>query len=79
MIMVWFLNDPFYSKRNLFIQLKVQKNILYTPGPLMTSETVKKAMLRDIGAGEHEFKQIVEHCRKILIDIASIFSNSIIN
>ena len=36
----------------------------------MTSETVKRAMLRDIGAGEVEFKQIVEDCRKILISIS---------
>ena len=41
----------------------------------MTSETVKKAMLRDIGSGEIEFKQIVEQCRRILIDIAGIQIN----
>jgi hypothetical protein len=66
------VNLVFNIKIYFFDFNKVQRNILYTPGPLMTSETVKKAMLRDIGAGEIEFKQIVENCRKILIDIARI-------
>jgi aspartate aminotransferase-like enzyme len=58
-----------YIKSSIGVDEKQQK-VLYTPGPLMTTESVKRAMLRDIGSGDVEFKQIVEHCRKMLIAIA---------
>jgi 2-aminoethylphosphonate-pyruvate transaminase len=43
--------------------------VLFTPGPLMTSRTVKQAMLRDIGSKDYEFIAIVQDIRKKLIDI----------
>jgi 2-aminoethylphosphonate-pyruvate transaminase len=43
--------------------------VLYTPGPLTTSKTVKQAMLRDVGHRESEFIGIVSEMRKTLLKI----------
>ena len=43
--------------------------VLYTPGPLTTSKTVKQAMLRDVGHRESEFINIVSDMRKSLLKI----------
>ncbi len=41
--------------------------ILFTPGPLTTSRTVKQAMLRDLGSRDHEFIGIVRDVRRRLV------------
>ncbi|MGB9596424.1 MAG: 2-aminoethylphosphonate--pyruvate transaminase [Candidatus Poribacteria bacterium] len=44
--------------------------ILFTPGPLTTSQTVKLAMLRDLGSRDTEFINIVKQIRKSLLKLA---------
>lgn len=45
---------------------------LYTPGPLTTSETVKRAMLRDLGSGDSEFIHILQDIRYRLLALADV-------
>lgn len=43
--------------------------VLFTPGPLTTSRTVKQAMLRDLGSRDHEFIGIVRDIRRRLVEL----------
>lgn len=43
--------------------------ILFTPGPLTTSQTVKQAMLRDLGSRDTEFISIVKDIRNKLVGL----------
>lgn len=43
--------------------------ILFTPGPLTTSQTVKQAMLRDLGSRDIEFISIVQDIRNKLVKL----------
>ncbi len=45
---------------------------LFTPGPLTTSQTVKQAMLRDLGSRDVEFIQTVRSIRRALLDLAGV-------
>lgn len=44
-----------------------QSKLLFTPGPLTTSETVKRAMLRDLGSRDADFLDIVRAIRRDLL------------
>jgi 2-aminoethylphosphonate-pyruvate transaminase len=44
--------------------------ILFTPGPLTTSLTVKEAMLRDFGSRDYEFITVVKQIREKLVSLA---------
>lgn len=44
--------------------------ILFTPGPLTTSLTVKQAMLRDFGSRDYEFITVVKQIREKLVALA---------
>jgi 2-aminoethylphosphonate-pyruvate transaminase len=46
--------------------------LLFTPGPLTTSMTVKQAMLRDLGPRDHEFRQLISEVRQGLLEIAGV-------
>jgi 2-aminoethylphosphonate-pyruvate transaminase len=46
--------------------------ILFTPGPLTTSRTVKQAMLRDLGSRDFEFIQLVRDIRHQLLEIGEV-------
>jgi 2-aminoethylphosphonate-pyruvate transaminase len=46
--------------------------ILFTPGPLTTSKTVKTAMLKDTGSRDHEFIDLVADIRNKLLDLAGV-------
>ncbi len=46
--------------------------ILFTPGPLTTSRTVKQAMQRDLGSRDFEFINIVKEIRQKLLDIGEV-------
>jgi 2-aminoethylphosphonate-pyruvate transaminase len=46
--------------------------ILFTPGPLTTSRTVKQAMLRDLGSRDFDFISIVKNIRKKLVELAEV-------
>lgn len=44
---------------------------LFTPGPLSTSQTVKQAMLRDLGSRDSEFIEIVKDVRQRLVALCA--------
>lgn len=46
--------------------------LLFTPGPLTTSRTVKEAMLRDLGSRDDEFIDIVAEIRNKLLKLAGV-------
>ena len=46
--------------------------VLFTPGPLTTSRTVKQAMLRDLGSRDFEFIQRVADIRQRLLQLAGV-------
>ena len=50
--------------------------LLFTPGPLTTSETVKQAMLRDLGSRDVEFLEIVSRIRRRLLDLGNAADGS---
>jgi 2-aminoethylphosphonate--pyruvate transaminase len=47
-------------------------SLLFTPGPLSTSPTVKQAMLRDLGARDEEFLGVVCDVKKRLLKLAEV-------
>src|SRR3954447_20238238 len=49
-----------------------QKKLLFTPGPLTTSLTVKEAMLEDVGSRDHEFVHAVKEIRNNLLQLAYV-------
>lgn len=46
--------------------------LLFTPGPLTTSNTVKESMVRDLGSRDIEFINLVAKIRKELLDLAGL-------
>lgn len=46
--------------------------LLFTPGPLTTSQTVKQAMLRDLGSRDEAFIRVVEEIRERLLAIGQV-------
>src|SRR5262245_2856297 len=47
-------------------------NLLFTPGPLTTSPTVKVAMLRDLGSRDLEFIELVRDIRRQLLQLGQV-------
>ncbi len=45
---------------------------LFTPGPLLTSRTVKEAMLRDLGSRDSEFIRTIKTFRDGLLQVAGV-------
>jgi 2-aminoethylphosphonate-pyruvate transaminase len=50
----------------------IEKKLLFTPGPLSTSITVKEAMLQDVGSRDFEFIQAVKDIRNELLRLAHV-------
>ena len=50
----------------------MQKKLLFTPGPLSTSPTVKQAMLEDMGSRDYAFTQAVKDIRDGLLELAGV-------
>ena len=46
--------------------------ILFTPGPLTTSRTIKQAMLRDLGSRDIEFIRLVKDIRHKLVELGHV-------
>jgi 2-aminoethylphosphonate-pyruvate transaminase len=46
--------------------------LLFTPGPLTTSDAVKEAMLRDVGSRDAEFVNVVREIRQSLLGVAGV-------
>ncbi len=49
-----------------------KQKLLFTPGPLTTSETVKQAMLRDLGSRDTEFLRVVRKIRQRLLELGQV-------
>ena len=47
-------------------------SLLFTPGPLTTSSTVKAAMLRDVGSRDTGFMEMVHDIRRRLVVLAGV-------
>ena len=54
----------------------MSEQLLFTPGPLTTSATVKAAMLRDVGSRDAEFIKLVAWARAELLRIAGVSKES---
>lgn len=50
----------------------LHKSLLFTPGPLSTSLTVKQSMLKDMGSRDHEFIDTVKDIRNGLLHLAKV-------
>lgn len=50
--------------------------LLFTPGPLSTSETVKQAMLRDLGSRDGEFLTLIKNIRHRLLELGQVADGS---
>ena len=50
----------------------MKDKLLFTPGPLTTSRTVKEAMLRDLGSRDTEFIEVVRDIRRRLLALAGV-------
>src|SRR6185295_2653927 len=48
------------------------KKLLFTPGPLTTSATVKEAMLEDMGSRDYSFMNSVKEIREGLLELAHV-------
>ncbi|MCP4363085.1 MAG: 2-aminoethylphosphonate--pyruvate transaminase, partial [Chloroflexi bacterium] len=46
--------------------------ILFTPGPLTTSRTVKQAMLQDLGSRDFKFIETVQQIRQDLLALGEV-------
>ena len=46
--------------------------LLFTPGPLTTSKTVRQAMLRDLGSRDTEFLAVVRNIRCRLLELGNV-------
>ncbi|WP_276500839.1 2-aminoethylphosphonate--pyruvate transaminase [Terrimonas pollutisoli] len=49
-----------------------RKQLLFTPGPLTTSKTVKEAMLEDMGSRDYLFVNAVKDIRNELLELAHV-------
>jgi 2-aminoethylphosphonate-pyruvate transaminase len=54
----------------------MQDPLLFTPGPLITSATVKAAMQHDLGSRDSEFIDLVARIRAQLLEIAGVSKES---
>lgn len=46
--------------------------ILFTPGPLTTSQSVKQAMLRDLGSRDFDFIRLIKEIRQKLVELGQV-------
>lgn len=51
---------------------RARDRLLFTPGPLTTSLSVKQAMLQDLGSWHFEFNAIVRRIRQSLLNLAEV-------
>ena len=50
--------------------------LLFTPGPITTSSTVKAAMLRDVGSRDSDFIEVVRDVRRRLVALSGVSDGS---
>ncbi|XP_076817684.1 2-aminoethylphosphonate--pyruvate transaminase-like [Clavelina lepadiformis] len=49
---------------------------LFTPGPVMVSDRVKRAMLHDVGTRHADFTYVIKFIRQALLQVANVTSDS---
>jgi 2-aminoethylphosphonate-pyruvate transaminase len=49
-----------------------KNKLLFTPGPLNTTDTVRQAMMRDVGSRDTEFLEIVRKIRRRLLELGNV-------
>ncbi len=54
--------------------MTAKDKLLFTPGPFITSRTVKQAMLRDLGSRDYEFIGIIKDIQSRLLALAGVSS-----
>ncbi|KAH9598760.1 Aminotransferase class V domain [Trypanosoma melophagium] len=54
---------------------RIKKPVLFTPGPLMTTDTVKGAMLTDYGSRDVRFIEAVKSIREKMVSVAQLDPN----
>src|SRR5512147_1283313 len=64
------------AERNLTAVASAKDKLLFTPGPLTTSLSVKQAMLRDAGSWHFEFNARVQAIRDKLLELAGVSSEA---
>ncbi|CAL1537566.1 unnamed protein product [Lymnaea stagnalis] len=52
----------------------IKDKVLFTPGPLGVTMTVKEAMLRDVGSRDKEFIECIKFIRSRILEIAGVSS-----
>ena len=55
-----------------FVPANQSDKLLFTPGPLTTSATVKQAMLHDAGSWHSDFNECVRWIREQLLALAEV-------
>jgi len=55
--------------------LNKQDKLLFTPGPLTTSYSIKKAMMMDLGSRDKAFIQVINEVRDGLLRVANVNKN----
>ena len=50
----------------------MKRKLLFTPGPLNTSDSVKQAMLRDVGSRDNDFIELVRGVRRRLLELGGV-------
>ena len=53
-------------------KIQTSTHLLFTPGPLTTSDSVKRAMLHDYGSREPDFIDLVRTIRDSILEIAGV-------
>lgn len=61
-----------HLERNMQQSTQTKDKLLFTPGPLTTSLTVKQAALRDLGSRDQEFIAMVRNIRRKLLELGGV-------
>ena len=73
---IWYIPIHLSSTMALLEIDDIQEPLLFTPGPITTSSTVKGEMLRDVGSRDREFIEMVGDIRRRLVVIAGASANT---
>jgi 2-aminoethylphosphonate-pyruvate transaminase len=62
----------FFLSWGLNCLMRTSDKLLFTPGPLTTSEAVKQAMLHDLGSRDNTFVELMQRIRRRLLEIGGV-------
>jgi 2-aminoethylphosphonate-pyruvate transaminase len=67
--------SSFYLSKNMSSENRINDNQdkkLFTPGPLVTSASVKRAMMMDLGSRDTQFINVIKYIQTKLLDVAGL-------